>query len=282
MGNFITTTNPSPAVSTQSFTFILTDVDDMALFNALNTYNLLIDGTNFTDFEVISSTELRFNNVISTTSGNVPYVVTDETDNHSFENNVLIDPVCYMEGTEILCFVDNEEKYINIENLTPNMLVKTYKQGYTPIYGISNAKHLSTNRQGDIHAIHKLKKDALSINKPFKDFYVTGGHSILVNKINDKTQYNYLSQTFGGELRMKIEDKFKLLVPMCDLFEVPVINKVVNIYQIALNNENILSHYGIYANGILSESMNINNYNNFEKAKNTKLKHFNQINIVKV
>ena len=56
----------------------------------------------------------------------------------NFDGNYYLYPnvVCFLEGTHILCKINNEEKYINIEYIRPGTLVKTYLHGYKKIYKI--------------------------------------------------------------------------------------------------------------------------------------------------
>jgi hypothetical protein len=272
MGNFTSSTVPDPPV--QNIVFEMTIIDDLDLFDGGLTYELLLDATTFTNYTLNGVSSITFHNVISSTSGSVPFVLSDSIGN-TWDNNLEIDPICYVIGTQILCFVDNEEKYIKIENLKENDLIKTYKNGYKKIVGIVSGKNIPSKVR-DINRIYKLNKNKISHNEPFEDLYVTGAHSILVDSIDDKL-INILSQIHGGLDRMKIENKYKLLVSMSDLFEISKNTNTTLTYQIALENINDYDHYGIYANGVLSESMNIQNYKT--SLKNLKIFHPNYINV---
>jgi hypothetical protein len=181
-----------------------------------------------------------------------------DSDSTERNDNIEISTICYAKGTQILCLINNQEKYVKIENLNKNNLVKTYKNGYQKIVGIVKGKNIKS-LFNEKNCIYKLKKHTISLNTPFEDLYVTGAHSILVDDIDEKL-IDKLSEIHGGLDKIKIEDKYKLLVSMCDLFEIVDTDKSTTIYQIALENINNYDHYGIYANGILSESMNIYNY----------------------
>ena len=54
-----------------------------------------------------------------------------------------------------------------------------------------------------------------------------------------------------------IDDKILLLSSGCDLFTKYTKDKTTKVYHIALESDNIKQHYGIYANGVLSESISI-------------------------
>ena len=86
-----------------------------------------------------------------------------------------------------------------------------------------------------------------------EDLYVTGMHAILVDNITEFEKEKIL------ELYGKIfitGDKYRL--PACINNEPEIVDDKINIYHIALNNKNIYSNFGIYANGLLVETCSIN------------------------
>ena len=57
--------------------------------------------------------------------------------NYSITNfELILNAFCFNKGTKILCFKDGIEKYINIEELKKDYLVKTFKNEYIPIDAI--------------------------------------------------------------------------------------------------------------------------------------------------
>jgi hypothetical protein len=64
---------------------------------------------------------------------------------------------CFNKGTNILCFVDNEEKYIPIEKLQKGDLVKTYKHGYKKVEKIGKGL-MNNNVNKFTECMYKLKK----------------------------------------------------------------------------------------------------------------------------
>jgi len=161
---------------------------------------------------------------------------------------------CYCKGTEILC--DNDE-YIKIENLKIGDKIQTYKNGLKKILFIH--KDYFTN-DTSYNQIHKLS----NIQNQTKELYLTNGHSILVDKLsNDEINKSY---KYWNEIK-KIEDKYLLLNCVNDNIEKIYNNKIYEIYHLVLESNEEYKQYGIYANGILSESMSINCYNNICKNK---------------
>jgi photosystem II stability/assembly factor-like uncharacterized protein len=152
-------------------------------------------------------------------------------------------PLCYEKNTEILCLVNNEEKYIKISELKIDMVVKTYKNGYKKIKYINKMNYKCMNHNNDLECLYKYK-DGLLI--------ITGGHSILVDKLtpteekNNKKHYNF---------KYSIEDKQLLLACSSDNFEKLINNLEYELYHLVLENEDVYGHYGIYvSDGFLSES----------------------------
>jgi hypothetical protein len=110
---------------------------------------------------------------------------------------------------------------------------------------------MSANRQLKTDKIYKLTKEV----EPnlTKDLYVTGGHGILVDEISEDQKTKLL--TNDNKDCEKIGDKYLLLACVDERFEEVTSDEVFDIYHICLENEDIKTHYGIWANGILSESI---------------------------
>jgi hypothetical protein len=184
---------------------------------------------------------------------NVKLAVSSRMINESLTNdNLLLDPVCFVKGTKILCLLDNLELYIPIEELTNNHYVKTYENGYKKIlsvkkFSLINSTRRPVTKKEKINKIYKLAKEDYS--ELFEDLYINGGHSILVDNLTEEENRINL-KLFGGY--KKIGDKIRLLsyinqkaIPINDDFR-------YEMYHISTGEEE-----GIYANGILTESYNL-------------------------
>lgn len=154
--------------------------------------------------------------------------------------------VCYLKGTLIL----TKEGFVPIEDIKAGQQVvtkgKIYKNKFVkadaepqfePVFWVSKFKVVDLNSKSRPICI---KKNALGENRPFKDLYVSPGHSLLLNGrmvlakniVNGKTIY---------------QDK------ECD-----------NIEYYHLECER---HSAIFANGVLSESyLDVNNRDVFENS----------------
>ena len=184
---------------------------------------------------------------------NVKIAVSSRMTNDSLTNDSeLLDPICFVKGTKILCIQDNSEVYIPIEDLTTDHYVKTYHHGYKKILFIKQFPLINTTRspvtkKQKINKIYKLAKE--DYEELFEDLYVNGGHSILVDTLTEEENRINL-KLFGGY--KKIGDKIRLLsyinqkaIPINDDYR-------YEMYHISTGKEE-----GIYANGILTESFNL-------------------------
>ena len=164
--------------------------------------------------------------------------------------------------------------YIPVEYIEEGMLVKTYKNGYKKCK--FNMKELLHNTEE--HSINNLfRLSKLTNGSLFEDLYVTGSHSMLYDKLSVKeensmnkllTTYN---TTFGIDIRSKIEDKYKLISYYDNTFTEVRQNINVNIYHLVLESDRKNRNYGIWANGVLTESIDeftmSNHLNNTGKTK---------------
>jgi len=160
---------------------------------------------------------------------------------------------CYNEGTKILCLINDIEEYKEIEKLRKGDLVKTVKDGYKKI-DLIGKKNLFNNPLSESNCMYKISNEN-------DELYVTGEHMILSNEIenitiNEKYKHFYdLNYTVDG---------YKCILAL-DIGEKILNKNKYTIYHLVLESDNG-KHFGIYANNILSESTNKDNFikSNFE------------------
>jgi len=165
----------------------------------------------------------------------------------NYKINLLSTPVCFLNSTKILCFENNLEILINIEHIRQGIYIKTYKEGYKKVLYVFKLKMLNTIESSK-NKLYKIVKE--DNNDLIEDLYITGEHSILV----DKEQ---------NENNLKIHDKYLIKAYESSLFSEINDNKIYNLYHLVLENnqeDDINKQYGIYANGILTESLSLYNY----------------------
>lgn len=158
---------------------------------------------------------------------------------------------CFLEGTEILCYVDGEEKYIPVESIRRGTLVKTSRDGFKPvvligrgtIYNPSNCERI----EGRLYRCPVENYPELT-----KDLVVTGCHSILVDKITDEER----EKTIKSLGRIFITDRKYRLMSCIDERSKPYeVEGTFPIWHFALEHTDVSMNYGVYANGgLLVES----------------------------
>ena len=159
---------------------------------------------------------------------------------------LTINAGCFLEGTHILCFIDNEEKYVSIETLHKGDLVKTFNNGYTPIKYIGSYECVSDANNG----LYKLSKNDYS--ELFDDLILTGGHPILVDELSEQEVADTLN--LWSECK-KTDNKYRLLTQINSNATLYHIDQPKSMWDFVLENENTQQNFGIYANGLLTETM---------------------------
>jgi len=152
---------------------------------------------------------------------------------------------CFLEGTTILCQVDGVEKYVPVEQLKKGTLVKTSLNGYKPIVLIGKGIILNPgNDERTENRLYKCSPSKYSILKD--DLYITGGHSILECPITDKHKEGIIKHL--GKLFVT-DKKYRLIACVDERAEPWNSEGLYNIWHFALEHENEVMNYGVYANG---------------------------------
>jgi hypothetical protein len=161
----------------------------------------------------------------------------------------ISDPSCFNEGTKILCLNKNlEEEYIPIENLRKGDLVKSYKHGYRKI-DLIGKNPMINNPEKWWECMYKIEKT--ETNELIEDLIVTGGHAILVDDLGN---YKKKNDKIFGKTPM-IDNKYLLLSSVSNYFKKLENNNLYIYYHFILeNNGNNDERFGVWANGILTET----------------------------
>lgn len=187
---------------------------------------------------------------------------------------------CYLEGTKILCLINNIETYTNIEDITPNTLIKIYKSSteipqYKKLLYKSNHKinKITTQNYNNItqtsnkfNQLYVIKK-SLEYPELFEDLYITGGHSILVDKLPQQIEQLFLHSC---KYLPCLENKYLLPAFANDKCNLVICNSnntvnnsnslSYNVYHLVLESDKYDEQFAIWANGILSETLTIECY----------------------
>jgi len=158
---------------------------------------------------------------------------------------------CFLEGTTVLCKVDDIETYIPVEQLKPGTLVKTSLNGYKPIVLVG--KESIQNPGHDERIEERLYKLTPSKYPQLKDdLYLTGGHSVLEFPLTEKQTQDTFKKL--GDLYVT-EKKYRLLACLDERAEPWASEGTYTIWAFALQHDDVGKNYGVYVNGgLLVES----------------------------
>ena len=176
---------------------------------------------------------------------------------NNFTITPISDPSCFNEGTKIHSLNKNlEEEYIPIENLRKGDFVKSYQHGYKKI-DLIGKNHMINNPNRFNECMYKMEKT--EENGLIEDLIVTGGHSILVDDLGKHKEQNDL--LFGGT--QMICDKYLLLSAVSKQFIKLENTNLYTYYHFILKNDGDNDkRYGVWANGILTETPSKNQFTN--------------------
>ena len=157
---------------------------------------------------------------------------------------------CFMKGTQILCFRGEEEVYRPVQDLRKGDLVKTYRNGYLPVHMIGTSSLSNPGHEARIpNRLYKCSKELYP--DLFEDLYITGCHSILVPALTND-QWENTKEMLGN---VYITDNhFRLMACVDEKSQPYKRDAMIDIYHIALENDDYYMNYGVYANGLLVET----------------------------
>jgi len=158
---------------------------------------------------------------------------------------------CFKEGTKILCLNSQmKEEYIPIEKIRKGHLVKTLLNGFVPVCMIGKSLISNPGVNDRIkNRLYKCSNDKYP--ELFEDLYITGCHSILVDELTESQREKTLDSL--GDIFVT-DCKFRLMAYLDERSESYTEQGEYTIWHLALEHNNYLMNYGIYANGLLVES----------------------------
>jgi hypothetical protein len=227
-----------------------------------NTTNILYPGgTNTCDLTKINNTRIypfpyfSLYNADYYTIDNQLVTPSNNPDNPILVSIEITDTVCFNKGTKILCLNDQlADEYIPIELLKVGDFVKTYKHGYRKIIKTIKGMNRNNPKKWNTCMYKMVKTDT---NGLLEDLIVTGGHSILVDSISETEQAQYDAMGLTEWCKETIDGKRLLLSYVSDQFTAMQDNERYTYYHLLLeNNDDDEERFGIWANGILTETPN--------------------------
>ena len=176
-------------------------------------------------------------------------------------------PPCFREGTLISCQKNGTDVEVPIEKLKEYpYLIKTLKHGFLPIHSIGKSLLQNPgNRDRIKRRLYKLSP--LNYPEIYTPLYLTGCHGLLVPSLSEKEKQACMEQY---EDKVFVTDgQYRLFACLDERAEPYDQEGEFPIYHIALQSEDTLVNYGIYANGLLVESCSI--WSLTEKHKHVEL-----------
>ena len=204
----------------------------------------------YTFYNVILTSGINTLSIYNITTGATITTINE----NAVSLKVEVPSICFKEGTKILSRINNEDRYIPIEQLDDTIYVKTYKHGYKKLKFVLKSKIINS-KEKTINKLYVMKKT--ENNNLIEDLYVTGSHALLKDNLteNQKSKMNKLIEKININYNLKIDDKYKIIACFDKRFQEFNEPGYFNIYHLVLESENeIFKNYGIYANGILAES----------------------------
>jgi hypothetical protein len=164
-------------------------------------------------------------------------------------NRVNLITVGFLEGTQILCKTQiGEETRANVETLRPGDLVKTLNNEYLHVKCVSFIT-LSTPYTEDYGCLYQMT------DHPY--ICVASQQCTLVEEISDENRLKII-QTMGS---YDLADGMNKLPAFLDnRFQIRSQTQDLNVWYFSLEAETEDTTYGIYANGLLSESVSLRNF----------------------
>lgn len=229
-------------------------IDDK-IFN-VSTKEFTTNGMNFTadlgggliDNFNLSTTNSIFNIFVGSNSYTVNVTLIE-----------ISDPSCFNKGTKILCLNKMlQEEYIPVENLKKGDLVKSFKHGYRRI-DLIGKNDMINNPNKFNECMYKMTKT--EENELMDDLIVTGGHGILVDDLGIHKEEN--DKLYDTNKTPLIDNKYLLLAAVSSNFVKLEDNNLYTYYHFILeNNGDNDERFGVWANGILTETPSKKQFNN--------------------
>jgi hypothetical protein len=168
---------------------------------------------------------------------------------------------CFLKGSKVL----TKNGMIPIQNLKKNDLVQTLSNGFISIKFVGKTYFFNqlTEERINAHLYRLNKKDFPEL---FEDLYITGGHPLLVDDkdLDEETKKKLLDMIDYGT-PIITEGKYRVFACVHPKAELWNDEGLKEIYDIVLENDDPHRNYGIYVNGILTESMDEHFFLNYSK-----------------
>jgi hypothetical protein len=257
---YVSTTGSTGAI------YKITPAGTVSLYTATlgSSYSVFFDGTSNILFAADRSKIYLFPQVVNAISFSFPAsnlgmgsntLQIYDASNNAFGMPIIISVACFLEGTLIKCLSENmfDDVYIPVEKLTKQTYVKTLSSGYVQIHSIGYTEIHNPSEETDTdNRLFKYSVDR--VPELFQDLYITGNHAALVETFS-REEYDRVVSHMGAVY--ETEKRFRMPACLDSRAEPYVEPGPCKIWHFALQNPDIYTNYGVYANGLLVESSSI-------------------------
>jgi hypothetical protein len=172
---------------------------------------------------------------------------------------------CFGKGTYITCLSEEgNEVQLAVESLRKGTMVKTYKHSYVPVHQVGESTiYTPPHTERMMHRLYRISKYKFPMIEC--DLIMTGGHSILVDTLEEVKQIDGCKQI--DEQNYFTDDKMRVMTYTLKDAEICEEAGVNPIYHFSLENDDIYANYGVYANGMLVETCSIRYLRDYSNMK---------------
>ena len=228
----------------QTSTFYQIDIAQMATKTTVSYYLPLTYS-----FQEAPISSAILGNVLYLLSSNTP-IATTYYNTYQLSISFSTTPICFLKGT----YIYTNEGYKQIETLKKGDLVNTFKDNYVAIDTIVE-EEMYHDASKPRNKCQLFKLDYPEYPQLLKELYITGAHSILVGKLSEK-QKEQILRDYGKVYATDLFDRLPAYID--ERAKVHEESGTYTIYHLALENDNMHTNYGIFANGLLVESLSKN------------------------
>lgn len=261
MGSYIS----SPPTITVNSPFDLT-IETFTEYFAFTNYYLNLNGITYQTYNFVNNgdgtSSIIFPDLTVGSTGTFPFVLFGYDTNIAESTQILegflnVVPICFAKGTKILCLIDDKEQYVPIETLKAGTLVKTLGCGYKKLKVLAWCKFRNTSNTMCEPKCRMYKLPVGSVPDLFEPLFISSHHSILVDEMSEAE----IKITLERKHNMKEIGGKKLVMAYNSDKCVPVFDdEEYEFFHVVLEGEKKSTQYGIWANGILTESLTMKTF----------------------
>lgn len=229
-------------------------------------YGINAKGTNVTSILLPDITSSTVFNLSSDDSQGTYGSLT--TSNAYYQNAILFNIQLISDPLPIGCFLANskvltDSSLVPIQLLKKGDVVQTLNHGLLPIKFVGKRSFFNKLTEERINS-HLYKLNKKDFHELSEDLFITGGHPLLVDEkdLDAETKKKLLDM---DNIPIITECKYRVFAMLHPKAELWNEEGYYEIFDIVLENEDPHMNYGIWVNGILTESMDEDFFLNYSR-----------------